>query len=311
MNISIAYMTCRKDPKIQWFFDSLHQDLGACYNDIQRVIVVDFHADDPGRKNEFNQLFRGPKSILVHVTPKPNVWQGKYRLTTQNYFAASNARNTALCLAPDGWIAYVDDLSVLVPGWVNRVRAAMEGGYIVFGTFQKVLGLMVDNGIIKGFRPHGAGYDSRLDHVSKGKKLVSAAGSWLFGCSLAAPVESFLEINGWDEDCDSLSSEDSICGIMLAHHNNRFMLDLDMKTYESEEDHFIDASFKRTDKGRSPNDKSHAILNMTMKGRWIAPNYFGEGGIRSVRDKVLRGDPFPITQCPTQDWYDGQYLCDM
>lgn len=311
MNLSIAYMTNRRDPKIQWFFDSLHQDLGACYNDITRLIIVDFYADEPGRKEAFAALFRGPKALLYHVTPKPTVWQGKYLLTKEDFFAASNARNTAICLAPDGYIAFVDDLSVLVPGWMDRVRAAMAEGYIVYGTYQKVLGLIVDNGLIKGFREHSAGFDSRLKMLPKGQRTHSCAGSWLYGCSLAASVEAFLKINGFDEDCDSLGSEDSICGIMLGHAGYRFVFDMDMMTYESEEDHFVEPPFKRMDKGQSPNDKSHKMLNMALKGRWIAPNHFEPGGIRLMRERVLAGQPFPISQIPQHDWYDKQPIQEM
>ena len=240
----------------------------------------------------------------------PSVWQGKHRLTKKDYFAASNARNTALCLAPDGWIAYVDDLSVLMPGWLFCVRQAIEKNYIVLGAYKKVLNLEVDSDGNATYTDFPAGVDSRWNSGHPDKP-VHAAGSWMFGCSLAAPVEAFLRINGWDTDCDSLGSEDYIAGIMLEKAGYRFMYDRRMLTLESEERHHDGSSFARFDKGVSPNDKSHALLKMVMNGRKVAPNYFGEGGISAVRNKVLKGEQFPIIQCPMHDWFDCQPLSEL
>lgn len=308
--LTVAYMTSRLEPHIDWFFDSFHRECGGDYTDT-RLVVVDFHADAPGRRSTFAALAHCP---LVHVAPKPTVWQGPHRLTSTNYFAASNARNTALCLAPNGYIAYVDDLSVLAPGWLVCVREAIAANYIVYGTFQKVLGLLVENGVVTGFRDHPSGHDSRRRYGNP-TRPVPAAGSWLFGCSLALPVESLLAINGWDEDCDGVSSEDSICGIMLGHNrSNTFRYDLRMLTYESEEGHFAEPSFKRTAKSRYHNDhddKAHKLLRMAMNSRHTAPNYFGPGGIRAVRDRVLAGEPFPIVQIPEHDWFDRVPLREM
>lgn len=48
---------------------------------------------------------------------------------------------------------------------------------------------------------------------------------------------------------------------------------------------------------------------MVLKwGRHKAPNYYGEGGLRAVRNRVLNGEPFPIIQVPDADWFDGQLL---
>lgn len=304
-HLTIAYITFRREPRIQWFLDSIksppqNDSMGASPH---RIVVIDYYAEE--RNFEFKEALR--LMGIIHTPPKPCVWQGKHRITKEDFFAASNARNTALCLAPDGWIAYVDDLSVLSPTWMTAVRRAQREGYIVYGAFKKVLGLMVEEGVVKGYREHPHGVDSRWGY-GRDNGPVSAAGSWLFGCSLAAPVECFLQINGWDEDCDSLGSEDSIAGIMLAHHWKQFRYDRSMFTFESEEDHHTQPSLKRYDKGVSPNDKSHAIVKMAMRDRKTAPNYFGPGGIREVRRKVLNGEPFQICQIPQHDWFDGQPL---
>jgi hypothetical protein len=66
---------------------------------------------------------------------------------------------------------------------------------------------------------------------------------------------------------------------------------------------------KKTDKGVSPNDKSHAALNIANGTKYFE-NYY-EGGIRKMREEVLSGKPFPIVQIPDRDWYDGQLLSEM
>ena len=122
--LTIAYMTHRKEPLIGWFFDSLDNELGGQYEGV-KVVVVDFYAqpcdgwteeDVEKRKAKFVEL---SKTDVLHVPPKPSVWQGPHRLTKVNYFAASSARNTAICLAEDGYVVFMDDLSVIMPGWKN------------------------------------------------------------------------------------------------------------------------------------------------------------------------------------------------
>ncbi len=308
-HLTIAYMSNRIDCKIQWFWESLHRELSGNYENI-KIVVIDFWAD--GSFERMGQIMRNaPVSCnVVHTSPKPTVWQGKHRLTKEDYFAASNARNTAICLAPDGWIAFVDDLSVLLPGWFDAIKRAMENNYIVLGAYKKVKGLEVVNGNPEKYTEFPGGIDSRLSKVS-GQGPHSCDGGWMFGCSLAAPVDAFLKINGFDEACDGLGAEDYIAGIMLEKQGYKLMYDPRMMTFESDELHFVEKPFKRTDKGVSPNDKSHAILNMVRDGgRHVAPNFFPEGGIAALRQKILAGGEFPTSQIPFHDWFDGQPIQD-
>lgn len=315
-HLTVCYMTNRKDCRIEWLFDSLHRELAGNYENI-KIVIVDFWCD--GSFERMSHIMRNApaNAKVVHVPVKPNVWQGKHRLTKENYFAASNARNTAICLAEDGWIAFVDDLSVLLPGWLEAVRRGMAENYIVLGAYKKVKDLVVDHGNVASFTPFPPGVDSRLNGLDLAK-AHHVDGGWMFGCSVAGPVEAFLQINGFDEDCDSLGSEDYIAGIMLEKAGYKLMYDPRMMTYESEELHYLDKPFKRIIKPYSEKsnfkekDASWAILNMVkFHGRQKAPNYFGEGGIRAVRQQVLAGEPFPITQIPQHDWRDGEPLENM
>lgn len=320
--LTIAYMTNRRDCRIEWFFDSLW--LQWKENKIPiRLVAIDFWADRPSRKEEF--AFKADAFVkegveFIHVTPKPTVWQGQYRITSRDYFAAANARNTAICLAPDGYLAYVDDLSVLLPAWLSRVQKAMDGGYVALGTYEKVRALKVEEGEIIAHESTPHGQDSRIVYSRKQyahqtvlPELIPCSGSWFFGCSIAAPLQSFLTINGWDENCDSCGAEDYPCGYMIERAGYKLYLDPAMKTLESEELHFIEQPFLRIDKPniKGQRDGSNAYLKMLLGGIKRAPNYFPEGGIVAERERVLAGEPFTITQIPQHDWRDGQPLTDM
>lgn len=295
--LTIAYMTSRKNPRFEWFFGSLKREL-ATTSMQTKIVVVDRH---------YPRLLPTDFTI-THVPPKPNVWMGEYRLTSTDYFAASNARNTAILLAPDGWIAFIDDLSVIMPGWLKAVREAMEGRYVAAGAYQKVEDLKVtpDGGVL--YTEVQRGIDSRWHY---GDKPINIPGSQLFGCSMACPVEWLLEINGFDEDCDSVGGEDYALGMMLQQAGRPIKYCRKMLTLEDDLAHGEEVPMIRIDKGKSPNDKSHAMLHMIQGGRRTAPNYFGPGGIRAVRERVLSGEQFPVTRVPDRDWYDSQPLRDM
>jgi hypothetical protein len=301
-HLTIAYCTSRKDSKIGWFFDSLKSQIQN--GDRITVVVVDINFDEYTFPYAMGESILGVKT----VPPKPCVWQGKHRLTNENWFAAANSRNTALCLAPDGYIAYVDDLSVLLPGWLDRVRAAMAGNYIACGTYRKVKDLVVENGEVKSFTEYPGGMDSRWRFASS--DLHPCEGGWLFGCSCAMPVEALLTIGGWTEFADGLGSEDYLTGLTMQNAGYKFFYDKKMMTYESEELHFVDAPMKKTDKGKSPDDKSHRALNIVLSGQSYFDNYY-DGGMRALRAKVLAGEPFPVLNNPQHDWFDSQPISEM
>lgn len=304
--LTIAYLTMRQEPRIEWFIESLSNQLSSEDKDRISVFVVSF----------FPLSFLGMRYIdrpMVRcVEVKPCVWQGPHRLTKVDWFDASNARNTALCHAPDGWIAYVDDLSVLMPGWLNAVREAMAGNYIVLGAYKKVKKLVVENGEVKSFEEFPGGIDSRWTYGTPSAP-VPANGGMMYGCSVAMPVEALLTINGWPEDlCAGLGSEDYCCGIALENAGYTFKYDRRALTLESEEDHHTGPVFRKEDwhfengvpviGGNGGSDKSHAALNIAKQSKYF-PNSFGEGGIRELRRRVLGGEPFPIPKTPDRDWY--------
>lgn len=304
--LTIAYLTSRREPKIEWFSASLARET-AQHPDLKfRVVIVDFfHNYDANRLRPFSH------DGWTLTAPKPTVWQGPNRLTKEDWFAASNARNTALCLATDGHIAYVDDLSVFQPGWLTYVREAMARGSVTCGAYRKVRDLVVNAaGDTVSFTDFPSGHDNRYGGGSDAGPVL-CHGNWLYGCSLVAPVEAFLEINGWPEICDGLGFEDCITGIMLEHKGWAIEYDRRMMTFEAEELHHVGPVMKRSDYGVSPNDKSHAVLKMAQQGDGWHPGFFPEGGIAALRRHMLAGGEFPIVGIPQHEWFTGTPLSEL
>lgn len=300
MQLTIAYMTNRRVCMVEWFVDSLQREISEFGKGLQiRTVMVDFFA----RERTPNHWFD------FHVPPKPTVWQGPHRLTQRDYFAPSNARNTALCLAPDGWLLVVDDLSVLIPGYLKAVRQAIQEGYGACGAYKKVASLYVSKGRTVHYEERPSGVDSRWP-IGRDDMAVGIGGGQVFGCSLCLPVESLLQINGWDEDCDSMGSEDYIAGMMLERTGLSLRYDRRMLTLESEELHHTEKPFLRIIKPGSP-DRSWVILNKVRSGEKTKASCYYPEGLREVRRKVLAGELFPFYGNPSLDWFDNQALSEM
>jgi hypothetical protein len=212
----------------------------------------------------------------------------------------SNARNTAFALVPDGvdYIAFMDDRAVLGPHWMDAIRrnyAKRES--VIAGTYCKSEG-------------DGSGAMVR-DHRAERKPagLVDCGGGWLYGCTFALPIEWALEVNGFEEGCDGLSGEDYIFGLMLGNRGRRIDFSVDLAVSQDRTDGSRQQVYRRSDKGTSPNDKSHAALHRFGKRRRteFTPD------LRALRELLKSGNGFPPVGSPEQytDWYDGQLLSEM
>lgn len=317
--LTIAYVTARREPKTEWFFQSLENE-SAQHGQPEAVIVVDHYFP---RGPIGCEKFLLDVGAVKHVAPKPNVWNGPHRLPKDEWWAMSSALNTAICLCQTTHIAFVDDISVLLPGWLDAAHEAMDGGYIACGAYRKVKNLVVENGSVVSFDAFPEGEDHRLARVTE--DVSSCSPGWLFGCSCLFPLEDLLEVGGFPEYADGLGSQDYLLGIALANNGKHLKYCRKMMTLESEELHHytvgsdhtweegvrISASMKRANKGPigTRNDKSWAALRIAQGSKYF-PNYY-EGGIRALRNHVLAGNPFPIVQIPTHDWYDGQMIAEM
>lgn len=301
MNLTVAYVTARRDPRINWFFDSLRAQSAG----FEKIIVVDNFAESEVRREivarQFRNVFDGFGYDLIHVPPKPNIWNGPHRLTKEDWWAKSNALNTAICLCKTDWIAFVDDRSVLVAGWCASVREATMENYAVCGTYEKRANMEVKSGqIINPGAVLGVDHRPQDQHTFPTKDWYGGHG--------ALPLEWCLKVNGFSEDlCDSLGSEDSMFGCTLFNSGYPIRYDPRMKIIEDRTPGEIDGALKRADKGVSPNDKSHAIVSI-LRDKTHSQNSYD---IRNMRDRILNGEPFPPPSASHFDWFDGQAISEM
>lgn len=313
MSLTVAFITSRKYPKFSWFFDSLHVACSGDYVGI-KVIVVDACLDSVS--NRVNYLEASCDALrhsnyedraTVHVLPKPTVWAGSHRLTKSDYWAKSNALNTALCLCRTDFFASVDDRCVLAPDWLNSVREAMQGNYAVCGAYEKRENMRVENGEIVD-PGKLVGEDHRcVNHLPRARHCVPG---WFFGCSFALPTEWALQVNGWSELLDGLSAEDTHFGHMLANNGFAIRFDPRMKVIQDRTPGECGPEMKRTSKERFQNDTQD-------KGHEAIRRFFGEKrsshhwNIREIRDKVLAGGDWPTLEgYPSFDWFDGKPIAE-
>jgi len=204
VNLAIAYVTGRPDPRLDWAIDALVPQARA--EDELTLIVVDA-LERPAAAIGF---YPHPMIVdLIECAPKPTPWQGKHRLTTADWWAMSNARNTAFVWCPPDvdYVAFLDDRCVPGPRWLDVVRDGFEKRQsVICGAYEKH-----EDGRVS--------VDNRRQVAPAGK--TGCGGNWLYGCTFALPLEWALEVNGFEEGMDGLSFEDVIFGLNLANAGRR------------------------------------------------------------------------------------------
>jgi hypothetical protein len=294
MKITIAFITGRPEPHLDWALDTLQPQL-APGDEIDMLVI-----DARGRSAE--QLAGDRQVPGVHVrveSPKPTPWQGTHRVTSCDWWAKSSAMNTAFVLCATDYIAFLDDSCRLGPKWLETVRqGCAKRSSVLAGTYVKI--------------EHGREVrDHRFEREPEGKK--DCGGGWLFGCTFALPLAWALEVNGAEEGCDGMGSEDYIFGLMLENNKRRidFVPSLAV-VQERPEQSGVAAErvgpLRRTDKGVSPKDKSHAALARFGKRQRteFSPD------LRTLRARRASGDlTWPLPDPNMRDWYDGQLVREM
>ena len=302
--LTIAYCTSRKEPKIRWFFDSLARQVERFQ---PQIIVVDLFNQEPMDRGElmYDGLTSCWDGMMTLADPKPTVWQGHQRLTKEDWWAVSNSRNTALCLARGDYIVWVDDRCLLSPTWLQATTEAMLGNYAVCGTYEKRHGMKVENGVMT---------DGGILNSEDGRKaqargqICRAPGQWFFGGTLGCPVEWALQVNGFDECMDSLSAEDCLFGMHLENNGFKIMHDPNLKIIEDRTPGECGPDMKRSSKEKHPKDvtdKGHEAFRRF--GRLKRASHHWD--LRAIRESVLAGNQFPgVESCPKTDWFDGMEI---
>lgn len=317
---TIAFITSRSENHWEWWRDSFLREADR-FGLVQEpdLIIVDAlytgaenHSATKANNTLTVPLTKSPRQL--HIPPKPTIWQGKYRVLPENWWAASNARNTALCLCQTEWICFFDDRCVIAPGYLDALQAAMDGNYIMLGAYEKWERMQVENGAIvkTGFN---LAVDGRSAYCNDNKlpNPMPCGGDWLFGANFAAPLEWLLEVGGLSEICDGLGFEDVQLGLVLQHNGRPFKHDQRAKVIQDRSEGRCGPVMRHEDKGRGTgpvtDEKAHKLLAMFKPQESKKSIHIPEWpfDIRQVRRDILAGNRWPTPPAVEfKDWYDGQ-----
>jgi len=294
VKVTIAYVTGRKDPHPEWVLAELSRQ--AKPGDEIEFLMIDFFGRTPRQLGLDHVVgwYRGISSLIIRQ-PKPTIWQGPHRITSCDWWGMSNSRNTAFCLAKNDYIAFLDDRLKIGPEWLSVVREGERTREaVLLGAYYKY----DETGMV--------GVDDRLGYMPDG--MVDCGGGRLYGCTFSLPLAWALDVNGFEEGCDGLSAEDYTFGQMLGNAGYRCDFVPKLLVHEDRSTGHAN-TFKRADKGVSPDDKSHAALYRfgVRRRTEFTPD------LTYLRGLVQAGHEFPIPDpnYEHRDWYDNQLISEL
>lgn len=323
VSYTIGYFTTRREPHFEWFMEALASQSPDL--DKTQLVLVDYWLA-PGRphyplahRKAIMAAIVNQRCEFLHLAPKPTPWQGECRQTREDWFAASNARNTALIVAKGKTFVAVDDLSVPKPGWWDQVRHSAVHGYLAMGAYRKMREMVVENGRVISHRDDGKGHDSRWGTGHDGG-ISPAPGSNLYGCAFALPLKTAIEVDGFCEGCDAQGAEDYDFGMRVERTGCKCFYNRNFLTYESTEGHEDEPSFRR-EKVRIPNhvlpeplrgsfpnglDSDHAAIKSllaTNRTQPLIPSH-----IKEARELWSTTGKFKEPDCGLYDWRTGALI---
>lgn len=306
--LTLIYITFRENCMFEWFIEPLRKSIADNGITIPiQIVVVDgflYECSDKSLRREYFSSKVGDME-LVHVSPKPTRWQGEFRLTQNNYFAAANTRNTGACYAKYEYITFIDDLGIISPTWLPAVIDAMGRNEIHCGAYKKVKTIQYENLLYAG-GDDSHGIDHRLGLYNQ--EISKCPGGHLYGSSFCLPKSIYFKVNGQNEMCDGLAGEDYNFGVTLERSGYNIFYNKLMLIHESEYSFGSDVGksyiradplvneytynnllreYNISDTHRGRRDASHFMLSYCYTGP-IPVN--PEFSLEEYNTRILRGD---------------------
>jgi len=283
LRLSICYLTGRAEPHLEWVLQAIRKQRRK--EDKIELVVVD--ALERSQRDLTSDV-SGVEHLVV-VAPKPNLWQGRHRVTSRDFWAKSQAANTAICRARYDYVAFLDDRCILGDRWLATIRDGYQKRTAVqAGAYERI---------------PGAGQkeiDHRLQLHPNGKKRCD--GGWLYGCTFALPLAWALKVNGFEEGMDGLAQEDCMFGFQLVNAGYRidFVPSLFVTLHREP---YAEHAYERERGG----DKLLAAQERFQKRKRteFTPD------LRVLRSRLRAGADFPMPDFGNLDWYDGRLIQDL
>jgi hypothetical protein len=258
-----------------------------------------YNCNDEIKRREYISNTINSNFDYIHVHPKPTLWQGKYRVTQDDYFAAGNTRNTGVCYAKYSYVAFHDDLGCPSKTWLSSVLIAKNNNVIQCGAYTKSCDMVVKDGLI--ISKMDKGIDNRLNIYNKNISLCN--GSHFYGSSFCMPLSVYFKINGINEMCDGCGGEDYDFGIRLIRMGYKIYYNKEMFINESEDIFGSDKERKcirkdpKKDINNPKSDLSHYLLNYCNDGPIVVNQLFS---LKEYNYKInyLKQDPNNVFDIP-------------